>query len=166
MEMLLFDIDGDSYGVDLTDVEEVLHMPTLRTIPSAPPFLAGVLNFRGQLIPVIDMLERLGIPRPPAPPQLNEDDDVESQYQVGTRLLLTSNSEARYAVIMDGWRGIREFADDSYRSGVITDNAKAPFINGLNLTDGKMLQRILLHKILYPEELQSLQQDQIDVEPS
>ncbi|HIJ26148.1 MAG TPA: hypothetical protein HPP79_10775, partial [Gammaproteobacteria bacterium] len=71
MEMLLFNIGGDTYGVELSDVDEVLHMPTLRPIPSAPSFLAGVLNLRGELVPVIDLVERLGQMRVTPPPPIS-----------------------------------------------------------------------------------------------
>ena len=145
MEMLLFKIGGDTYGVKLVDVDEVLHMPTLRSIPSAPLFLAGVLNLRGALIPVIDMLERLG-------PPLGLQESPQSPYPAGTRLLLTADGDFRFAVIMDGWQGIRELDEQSYREGILTELGKSPFINGINIGDEGMIQRVLLRKLLHDEE--------------
>lgn len=163
MEMLLFKIGGDSYGVKLADVDEVLHMPTLRTIPSAPMFLAGVMNLRGILIPVIDILERLGLHRAAPPPQLSAVESPQTAYPQGTRLLLTSNGDFRFAVIMDGWQGIREFDDQSYRDGILTEQGKSPFINGMNIGDEGMIQRVLLKQLLHDEE-RALLLDQQGVE--
>ncbi|MBT3309480.1 MAG: hypothetical protein HN382_08175 [Gammaproteobacteria bacterium] len=150
--MLLFKIGGDTYGVKLVDVDEVLHMPTLRSIPSAPLFLAGVLNLRGALIPVIDMLERLGQHRMQAPPPLGLQESPQSPYPAGTRLLLTADGDFRFAVIMDGWQGIRELDEQSYREGILTELGKSPFINGINIGDEGMIQRVLLRKLLHDEE--------------
>ncbi|MBT3197181.1 MAG: chemotaxis protein CheW [Gammaproteobacteria bacterium] len=157
MEMLLFDIAGERYGVDLMDVDEVLHMSTLRTIPSAPGFLAGVLNLRGALVPVVDIQERLGHFRPSPPPQISATEAVQSSYPKGTRLLLTGRETFRYGVVMDGWQGIRQFDEQSYRDGILTTESKSPFINGMNLADEGMIQRILLRRLLQDVELEMLQ---------
>lgn len=159
MEILLFKLGDDSYGVSLDDVDEVLHLPALRHIAAAPPFLAGVLNLRGELLPVIDMMERLQLQRDVAPPPMSSADDTETIYPRGTRLLVTSDdlngtadTALRYAVIMDSWRGIREFDDTAYRESILTDESKAPFINGLNLEEQGMSQQILLRHLLYDDE--------------
>ena len=158
MEMLLFNIGGDTYGVELSDVDEVLHMPTLRPIPSAPSFLAGVLNLRGELVPVIDLVERLGQMRVPPPPPISSREQAQSPYPKGTRLLLTESGDGfRYAVIMDGWKGIHSFEEESYREGVLTRDGKLPWINGINLGESGMVQRILLRSLLRDEERALLQ---------
>lgn len=158
MEMLLFKIDNDSYGVELDDVEEVLHMPLLRHIPSAPAFITGALNLRGELLPVIDITERLGSHRPAPPPPLGSEEEQLSPYPLGTRLLVTreerEDSPLRFGVIMDGWQGISRFDPDSYRHGILNTDCKAPWINGINLGEGRMIQRIMIKNLLYEEERQ------------
>ena len=160
MELLLFNIAGERYAVDLSEVDEVLHMSTLRAIPSAPPFLAGVLNLRGELVPVVDVVERLGQFRAAAPPRISADEAPQSPYPRGTRLLLTRDETGfRYAVIMDGWQGIRELEQESYREGVLGSEGKPPWINGLNIEEGGMVQRILIRQLLYAEERKLLLQE-------
>lgn len=163
MEMLLFEIAGDTYGVQLNDVDEVLHMPALRSIPSAPPFLAGVLNLRGDLVPVIDVLERLGQFRAEPPPPLSAAESPQTPYPKGTRLLMTTDESGfRYAVIMDGWQGIRQFDEESYRDGVLTSDGKSPWINGLNVGEEGMIQRVLIRQLLHDEERRLLQQQGVE----
>ena len=160
MEMLLFKLAGDTYGVQLSDVDEVLHLPTLRSIPSSPPFLSGILNLRGELVPVIDIMERLGHFRDVPPPPLSATEDQQTAYPKGTRLLMTSSEGFRFGVIMDGWQGIREFDDESYRDSILASEGKSPWVNGVNIGDEGMIQRILLRKLLHQEERVLLQSQQ------
>lgn len=165
MEMLVFDIAGAEYAVDLRDIDEVLNMPALRQEPSAPSFLAGIFNLRGVLVPVVDILERLGKFRPPPPPPpMTASEDAQSAYPIGTRVLIASHAAepgqpiTRFGVIMDHWVDFRQFEDDSYCHSVLQDSATAPFINGANVGENGLIQHILVRHLLHDEERQILAQ--------
>lgn len=55
MMLLLFVIDKDSYGLDATQVVEVIPYVTLKEVPRTPDYVAGLLNYRGKSVPVIDL---------------------------------------------------------------------------------------------------------------
>ncbi len=52
---LLFRIGGDRYALDAGEVIEVLGLRTLKQVPGAPSWVAGMLDRRGTPVPVIDM---------------------------------------------------------------------------------------------------------------
>lgn len=60
---MVFQVDGRSYALPLEQVVEVLRMVAVTPLPEAPPWIAGVVNLRGTLIPMIDLRPRLGLPR-------------------------------------------------------------------------------------------------------
>lgn len=52
---------GDTYfGVDATDVQEVLRTQPMTAVPLSSPELSGLINLRGQIVVAIDLRERLG----------------------------------------------------------------------------------------------------------
>jgi chemotaxis-related protein WspB len=53
--LLLFDVQGDRYALDCRDVVEVLPLVAIRTIPLAPRGVAGVMNYHGRAVPVLDL---------------------------------------------------------------------------------------------------------------
>ncbi|WP_447989654.1 chemotaxis protein CheW [Achromobacter spanius] len=57
---LLFRIGGDRYALDAGEVIEVLGLRTLKQVPGAPLWVAGMLDRRGAPVPVIDMSELAG----------------------------------------------------------------------------------------------------------
>ena len=65
MLLLHFLIGGDRYALDCRDVREVVPLATLRDIPKAPESIAGLLRYRGHVVPVIDLCVLAG--RGPAP---------------------------------------------------------------------------------------------------
>lgn len=65
---LVFRLADEHYGLPLEAVQEVARLPErLTRAPRAPAFVAGVMNLRGQVIPVIDQRQRFGVAGP-APP--------------------------------------------------------------------------------------------------
>jgi purine-binding chemotaxis protein CheW len=63
--MVAFLLDGDLYGVDVSQVQEVLRSHQLTRVPLAPPAVAGLINLRGQVVTAIELRERLGRPARP-----------------------------------------------------------------------------------------------------
>jgi chemotaxis-related protein WspB len=52
---LLFELGQDRYALDVRQVAEVLPLVDLKQVPQAPPSVAGILNYRGEPVPVIDV---------------------------------------------------------------------------------------------------------------
>lgn len=55
MLFLLFQLGNDRYALDASRVVEVLPLVELRSLPEAPRGVAGILNYRGQPVPVVDL---------------------------------------------------------------------------------------------------------------
>ncbi len=59
---LTFLVNDTVYGIDLDHVKEIIEYDVLTQVPLAPPFIRGVFNLRGSVLPVIDLAVRLGKP--------------------------------------------------------------------------------------------------------
>jgi purine-binding chemotaxis protein CheW len=65
VQWLTFRLYGGEYALTVGDVVEVLSMVALAHMPEAQPWLAGMLNLRGRVVPVIDLRLRLDLPARP-----------------------------------------------------------------------------------------------------
>ena len=62
-QVVVFRLDKEEFGVPIDSVQEIVRVPEeLTHVPKAPPFVEGVINLRGSILPVIDLRRRLGMP--------------------------------------------------------------------------------------------------------
>src|SRR5882724_6391396 len=60
-QFLTFVVDGEEYGVDILRVQEIRGWSQPMPIPNTPPLIKGVINIRGDIVPIADLRERLGL---------------------------------------------------------------------------------------------------------
>ena len=57
-----FQLDDLVFGVEVLKVQEVLLQQAMTRVPLAPPLVKGLMNLRGQIVPSLDLRERLNLP--------------------------------------------------------------------------------------------------------
>jgi len=57
-QFLTFMLGGDVYGIDILNIKEIIEYGNITQVPMMPPFIAGVINLRGSVVPVIDLAIR------------------------------------------------------------------------------------------------------------
>jgi purine-binding chemotaxis protein CheW len=87
MQVVSFALGNEEYGVDIAQVQEINRMVTITHVPRAPHFMEGVINLRGQLIPIIDLRTRFGMPR--------------TEHTKNTRIVVTEIGTKRVGMVVD-----------------------------------------------------------------
>lgn len=59
-QYLTFLVDREMFAVNISEVKELIEIPTITQVPMTPGFIRGVINLRGSVVPVIDLAARLG----------------------------------------------------------------------------------------------------------
>lgn len=62
LQLVTFHVEEEEFGVNILDVREINRMMEITRVPHAPDFVEGVINLRGQVIPVVDLRKRFGLP--------------------------------------------------------------------------------------------------------
>ncbi len=63
LDALVFELAAERYALPIADVALVLRAVAIRSLPSAPAIVEGVIDLRGELVPVLDMRARFRLPR-------------------------------------------------------------------------------------------------------
>jgi len=58
---LTFTLAHEEYGIGILKIKEIIGMMPITSVPQTPPFVKGVINLRGKVIPVVDLRLRFGI---------------------------------------------------------------------------------------------------------
>jgi purine-binding chemotaxis protein CheW len=61
-ELLRVSIDAEWYGIDITDIVEVIKRPKIFNIPHTPDYVVGVINLRGDILAIVDIRKVLELP--------------------------------------------------------------------------------------------------------
>ena len=66
VELFTFRVAGEDYALDIRRVREILQPLEVTPVPRAPAFVEGVVRLRGDVLPVVDVRKRFGLPALPA----------------------------------------------------------------------------------------------------
>jgi purine-binding chemotaxis protein CheW len=102
LRFLVFRLDEDEFALPIDAVDEVARVPDQITrLPKTPKFLEGVVNLRGEVLPVIDQRRRFDMPPSPA--------------AVGKRLIVIRTERHRAGLIVDGVSEVLRCAPDKIK---------------------------------------------------
>ncbi|MCR5080910.1 MAG: chemotaxis protein CheW [Treponema sp.] len=61
LQLVTFQLGDELYGVDIMDVKEIVKTQVVRPIPNAPFYVEGIINLRGEVVPIINLHKRFYI---------------------------------------------------------------------------------------------------------
>jgi purine-binding chemotaxis protein CheW len=61
-QLVVFQLAGETYGVVITCIHEIIRMQKITEVPHTVDFIEGVINLRGRIIPIIDLRKRFNLP--------------------------------------------------------------------------------------------------------
>jgi len=64
-QVLCFALAGEAYALPILKVREIQAQATLTRIPKAPPYMPGVINLRGAIVPILELRHRFSLGDPP-----------------------------------------------------------------------------------------------------
>lgn len=62
LQYVTFSLGRELFGVEVTRTREILSLTPVTSVPQTPDYMLGVINLRGQVVPVVDMRLKLGLP--------------------------------------------------------------------------------------------------------
>lgn len=99
-EFLAFQLEGETYAVPIAAVREILRVGDVTEVPRAAPNLLGLINVRGEMLPLYDVKVRLRLAE--RPPQVRGAADVRR----AARVLLLKEPEGDAGILVDGVLGV------------------------------------------------------------
>ncbi len=146
-QYLIVQLQGESFGVDITVVREIIAYFAPTQIPMMPDFVVGVINLRGQVVPVIDMARRFGRPATA----------LHKRSCIIIVDLQEGESRQRLGVIVDAVNEVLEFSAEQieptpqFGAGLRTE-----FIRGMGKMGGQFMVLLEMARVLSMDEMAAL----------
>jgi len=61
VQLIVFSVGREEYGLEIERIQEVIRMKSIKKLPRAPKFILGVMNLRGNIIPVVGLREKFNL---------------------------------------------------------------------------------------------------------
>ena len=126
---LIFHLDEEDYGIGIGNVTEIVGKQAITKVPNLPVYVKGVINLRGQVIPVIDVRTRFGLPF--------------REYDDRTCAIVINVNNVQFGLLVDVVDEVISI-DSNKISPPPAMSGPSRFIKGMGRTDNSSKVKILL----------------------
>ncbi|KJS29603.1 MAG: hypothetical protein VR64_19660 [Desulfatitalea sp. BRH_c12] len=146
IQMVGFILVGELFGVDILMVQEIIKESPVTRIPDSPDFMEGVINLRGNIIPIIDLCKRLSLPKPEKKPGT----------EAWTLILNIGGRVTGF--IVDHVTRVLKVTEESIQPPpeMVVSALKAQYISGVCRLDEQFMTILDFNRILVVEEFKKL----------
>ena len=147
MQLVGFFIGQEQFGVDILMVQEIIRKVPITSIPDAPEFIEGVINLRGNIIPVIDLRQRLNI--------------LGARQRKGDPWILVLNVAGRVTgFLVDSVSEVLKIPGSAVMPppDIVGEGLKSQYIRGVCKIDKGLLILLDFNRILEQEEIKKLKE--------
>lgn len=145
MEYLSFLIEDEEYGLNILDVKEVRGWSDVRKLPNSASYLLGVLELRGEYIPIVDLRQRFNM----SPSVLGKTTVV---------VIVKNGSGQSLGIIVDAVAEVYQLSAKQIKSAPGYAKVDERFIEGIASINGKHVVLIHLENLFDFDELQEVAQ--------
>ena len=151
-KFVAFRLGTEYFSIDVQRVQEVFIPSSITQIPQTKEFVAGVINFRGVIVTVIDLRERLAVE---GTSQLGDDEDDEDRLYV----IIVNFGDATVGLLVDYVEAVITISNEAIQSSfdLISDEARTAFLSGIARTDLGLVVILELDTILSEYDLSEIE---------
>ncbi|MBE9608801.1 chemotaxis protein CheW [Chitinilyticum piscinae] len=139
-ELLVFTLGVEEYGIDILKVQEIRGYDAVTSIANAPAFIKGVINLRGNIVPIVDMRIKFNLGN--------------VTYDQFTVVIILSLVGRTVGIVVDGVSDVVTLNAEQLRPapefGAVLDTS---YIKGLGAIDERMIILLDIEKLMTSQEM-------------
>ncbi|MDO9226767.1 MAG: chemotaxis protein CheW [Pseudomonadota bacterium] len=139
-EFLTFTLGAEEYGIDILKVQEIRGYDAVTKIANSPPFIKGVINLRGVIVPIVDLRIKFSLGEP--------------TYDQFTVVIILNIGKRVMGVVVDGVSDVIQLSSDNLHAapefGSILNTR---YIVGLGTVEDRMIIVVDIEKLMTSSEM-------------
>lgn len=147
-QYVVFKLGREEYGIDIMNVREIVQYQESVKIPNAPKFVEGIINFRGNVIPIVCLKKRFGMEGRTA--------------DANTRIIVINLNEKQIGFLVDEASQTVRLDDSNINpTPDIIAGIDRRYITGVGKLDERLIILIDLERVLTEEEKEKIDNLQV-----
>lgn len=138
-QCVVFRLEKEEYAIDIMNVKEIGPYNLATKVPNAPKFVVGVVNYRGEVIPIVDLKSKFNL--------------KETNSQDEKRVIVIGFEDKKVGFVVDEASETIKFDDSEVEPApeIVVDETRK-YITGVGKKTDRLVIIIDLHKVLSKEE--------------
>ncbi len=134
-QLVVFGIGREEFGIDISRVREIVRLQNITAIPQSPDFVEGIVNLRGQIVPIVDLCRRFSIASVASGSVADES---------RRRIIVVNLDDQNVGVLVDGVSEILRIPDESVEPTppIVAggaNSAASDFIRGVAKVESRLI---------------------------
>ena len=145
LQVVGFRIGNETFGVRIASVREIVRVPEITAVPSAPDTVEGVINLRGKIIPVMDLRKRFG--------------HVDIQPDKKNRILVVELQNKLVGLIVNAASEVLKIPPSEIEApGSVFAEGESSYVTGVGKLKGRLIILLDVSKLLHQQEVKKLEE--------
>lgn len=134
-KVAVFKVGLNDCGIDIEDILEIIKVPKINILPKVPSYILGVINLRGNVIPILDLKKRYA--------------DEFTQIGYDTRIIISQIGEKKIGFLVDEVNEIMEFHEKAVtNTQEMVTTVQNEFIEGIAKIDNQLVLLLNIKKVV------------------
>ena len=135
IQFIVIKVGEEQYGIDIKYVDNIIHMSSITRVPKVAPYVKGVINVRGEVIPVMNIRTKMGL--------------SEAEYTKDTRIVIVKSEQQGFVgLIVDAVREVVTLEVDNIEKMSYDKTGKDMFVTGVGKHQGGLISLLDLNEVL------------------
>ena len=145
LQVVGFRIGNETFGVRIGSVREIVRVPEITSVPSAPDTVEGVINLRGKIIPVMDLRKRFG--------------HMDIQPDKKNRILVVELDNKLIGLIVNAASEVLKIPPCEIEPpGTVFAEGESSYVTGVGKLKGRLIILLDVSKLLHQQEVKRLEE--------
>jgi len=145
LQVVGFRIGNETFGVCIGAVREIVRVPEITAVPSAPETIEGVINLRGKIIPVMDLRKRFG--------------QAEIQPDKKNRIVVVELENKLVGLIVNAASEVLKISPSEIEPpGNVFAEGESSYVTGVGKLKGRLIILLDIAKLLHRPDFKRLEE--------
>jgi len=133
VKIVAFKLGEEEYGIDVNLVQSIERINQITRVPNAPIYVEGVINLRGNVIPIIDLRSKLNL--------------EEAAHTANTRVIITKYEDIELGLIVDQTTDVIDVVEDTIEP-ISSSGLDGDYFGGIAKIESRLIILLKLAELL------------------
>lgn len=132
-QYVVVELGTEKHALSISEIYEIIKIQKITQVPNNNPFLEGVTNLRGKIVPIVNLRKRFGL------------DDT--QLPKNSRIVIVRHKDEMIGIIVDGVSQVTRFSDIQPSTDIVS-GIDGQYFNGIGRSEEGLISILNIERIL------------------